>query len=611
MQIKVVGLTNPREVTVGSRDHNFRVAEFLMIEDPVQGPILGEVVEAQTYNRFIPMDVGGDFVDDGVLASLRQLGYDIHNETIYVAKVRFLHETPYPPLTGSDARRPEFSEIRGLLVPTSPDEGLVLGAIRHTDYLYDAMEDNLKGLFELYEDGSHSPQKDVPYVLDLRAMHQYPHMGIFGGSGSGKSFGMRVLLEELMEKDVPGVVLDPHYEMDFSNAAEGGKSYEKNHRRFQIGVDIGIDFSSISAGDLKTILNAVSELSEAMKSTVDLLFQSKSSFSTFSGRLIDLIEGHEAGGTDKIREMTMDPSADQKKWQRVQNLYERFGKSTNISSLRGILWRLNSLERDGLFAGDSKPVEDTIFEGKLAVIQGSVKLIQMYATYIIRNLYKKRRDYKDAQFVQPAGGDYFPPFFVVTDESHTFAPKGLPAPSKTVLREIAQEGRKYGVFLILATQRPTLLDDTITAQLNCKMIYRTVRAQDIDTIQGETDISVEESRRLPYLQTGDVFISSSHLGRTTFARIRMARTTSPHTENPFDELKKVKTASQDQLLKAAAELFPISTANDILAVLPELEKRGLSFTREGLISALDQLAEEGKIQRSVDFLGNSKYEALE
>lgn len=611
MQIKVVGLTNPREVTVGSRDHNFRVAEFLMIEDPVQGAILGEVVEAETYNRFIPMDVGGDFVDDGVLASLRQLGYDINNETIYVAKVRFLHETPYPPLTGSDARRPEFTEIKSLLVPTSPDEGLVLGAIRHTDYLYDAMEDKLKGLFALYEDGAQSPQKDVPYVLDLRAMHQYPHMGIFGGSGSGKSFGMRVLLEELMEKNVPGVVLDPHYEMDFSNPAEGGKSYEKNHRRFQIGVDIGIDFSSLNGGDLKTILNAVSELSEAMKSTVDLLFKIDKGLTGFTTVLEDLIEGHEAGSVDKIREMTMVPSPDQKKWQRIQGRYERFGKATNISSLRGILWRLKSVERDGLFRGDSRPVEEAIFEGKLAVIQGSVKLIQMYATYLIRNLYKKRRDFKDAQFVQPAGGDYFPPFFVVTDESHTFAPKGLPAPSKSVLREIAQEGRKYGVFLILATQRPTLLDDTITAQLNCKMIYRTVRAQDIDTIQGETDISVEESRRLPYLQTGDVFISSSHLGRTTFARIRMARTTSPHTENPFDELKKVKTASQDQLLKAAADFFPISAASNILSVLPELEKRGLSFTREGLISALDQLAEEGKIKRSTDFLGNSKYEMVE
>ncbi|MDY3118956.1 MAG: ATP-binding protein [Peptoniphilus sp.] len=610
MQIKVVGLTNPREVTVGSREHNFRVAEFIMIEDPVQGSILGEVVEAETYNRFIPMDVGGDFVDDGVLASLKQLGYDIHNETIYVGKVRFLHETPYPPLTGSDARQPTFSEIRRLLVPTSPKEGLVLGAIRHTEYLYEAMEDELKNLFDLYEEGRCRPQEDVPYVLDLRAMHQYPHIGIFGGSGSGKSFGMRVLLEELMEKSIPGVVLDPHYEMDFSIPAEGGKSYEKNHRRFQIGVDVGIDFSAISAGDLKTILNAVSELSEAMNSTVDLLFQKKSHVSTFTCLLTDLIEGHEAGGIEKIREMTMTPSAEQKKWQRIQSRYEKFGKSTNISSLRGILWRLNSLEREGLFTGDAAPVEEALFQGKLAVIQGSVKLIQMYATYLIRSLYKKRRDYKDAQFVQPAGGDYFPPFFVVTDESHTFAPKGIPSPSKSVLREIAQEGRKYGVFLILATQRPTLLDDTVTAQLNCKMIYRTVRAQDIDTIQGETDISVEEARRLPYLQTGDVFISSSHLGRTTFARIRMARTTSPHTENPFDELKKVKTRGQERLLAAAADFFPISTASNILAVLPELEKRGLSFTREGLISALDQLVEEGKVKRSTDFLGNSRYEAM-
>lgn len=73
----------------------------------------------------------------------------------------------------------------------------------------------------------------------------------------------------------------------------------------------------------------------------------------------------------------------------------------------------------------------------------------------------------------------------------------------------------------------------------------------------------------------------------------------------------MKTASQDQLLKAAADFFPISAASNILSVLPELEKRGLSFTREGLISALDQLAEEGKIKRSTDFLGNSKYEALE
>lgn len=611
MQIKVVGLTNPREVTVGSRDHNFRVAEFIVIDDPVQGSILGEVVESQTYNRFIPMDIGGDFVDDDVLASLKHLGYDIHNETIYIATLRFLRETAEPPLTGSDGRAPSFEEIKDILLPTPPKEGLVLGSIRNTDYLYEEMDDALKDLFDLYEDGEKKPQRDVPYVLDIRAMHQYPHIGIFGGSGSGKSFGMRVILEELMEKRIPGIILDPHYEMDFSTPSAEGKSYGDRHATFQIGTDIGIRFEDIHSGDLKNILDAASEISEAMKSTVDLLFVFGNSYHSFSERVEDLIAGHEIGGLDKIKELTMVANAEQKKWQRIQRLYERFGRSTNISSLKGVMWRLNSLERDGLFRGDSKPIEEAIFQGKFAVIQGSVRSIQMYATYLIRSLYKKRREYKDAQFLKPGSGEFFPPFFVVTDESHTFAPKGVPAPSKSVIREIAQEGRKYGVFLILATQRPTLLDDTVTAQLNCKMIYRTVRAQDIDTIQGETDLSREESARLPYLQTGDVFVSSSHLGRTTFVRIRMANTQSPHTENPFDELKNVRGKDSQKLYRIIEDILPISTSGNILAAMGELEKHDLNYTREGLIVALDELVEMGKLEKGKDFLGSAVYKNIE
>ncbi|MDD7363231.1 MAG: ATP-binding protein [Peptoniphilus sp.] len=609
MQINVVGLTNPREVTVGSRDHNFRVAEFIVIDDPVQGPILGEVVESQTYNRFIPMDIGGDFVDDDVLASLRQLGYDIHNETIYIATVRFLHETAEPPLTGSDGRAPTFEEIKDILVPVSPKEGLVLGSIRNTDYLYDEMDDGLKNLFDLYEHGEATPQRDVPYVLDIRAMHQYPHIGIFGGSGSGKSFGMRVILEELMEKKIPGIILDPHYEMDFSTPSENGRSYKDGHRRFQIGTDVGIRFEDMNSGDLKNILDAVSDISESMKGTIDLLFTFGNSYNSFSARIEDLIAAHEIGGLDKIREMTMIQNGEQKTWQKRQKLYEHFGRATNISSLKGIMWRLGSLERSGLFQGDSKPIEEALFQGKFAVIQGSVKTIQMYATYLIRNLYKKRREYKDAQLLRPGSGEFFPPFFVVTDESHTFAPKGIPSPSKSVIREIAQEGRKYGVFLILATQRPTLLDDTVTAQLNSKMIYRTVRAQDIDTIRDETDISKEESARLPYLQTGDVFISSSHLGRTTFVRIRMAHTVSPHTENPFDELKNVRGKDLDKLLGAVEEFLPISESSNILTVLSELDKRDIGYTRESLIAALDDLAKEGRLLKEKDFLGNAIYKA--
>ncbi len=55
-------------------------------------------------------------------------------------------------------------------------------------------------------------QRDIPYIFDIKSMHQYPpHIGVFGGSGSGKFFGLRVCLEELMDLNIPTIVLDPPF----------------------------------------------------------------------------------------------------------------------------------------------------------------------------------------------------------------------------------------------------------------------------------------------------------------------------------------------------------------------------------------------------------------
>ena len=72
--MQVVGITTQQEVMIGSRQRNFRINEYIIIQDPVQGDLRGEVVEARTYNRYIPLEVGGDFVDAGVLESLRAMG---------------------------------------------------------------------------------------------------------------------------------------------------------------------------------------------------------------------------------------------------------------------------------------------------------------------------------------------------------------------------------------------------------------------------------------------------------------------------------------------------------------------------------------------------------
>ena len=75
------------------------------------------------------------------------------------------------------------------------------------------------------------------------------------------------------------------------------------------------------------------------------------------------------------------------------------------------------------FSQDIKPVKETMMQGKLAVIQGPIWLLQVFSTYLLSNIYRQRRDYKDGELKGEAKGDYFPPFIIATDEAHNFAPK--------------------------------------------------------------------------------------------------------------------------------------------------------------------------------------------
>ncbi|NLY86768.1 MAG: ATP-binding protein [Tissierellia bacterium] len=606
--MKVVGITTQQEVYVGSRDRNFRINEFIIIQDPQQEDLMGEVVEAYTFNRYIPLNIGGDFVDNSVLESLKSLGYNIDEETIYIAKVRLLNEALYPIQTGSDIRLPKFHEVKDLMIKATKEEGLVLGTIRNTDDMAVEMDEEFKDLLYTFEDNRLCPQREIPFILDLKSMHQYPHIGVFGGSGSGKSFGLRVLLEELMQHNIPTIVLDPHFEMDFSEKAPYFKDNEINFidrfKCLQVGYHVGVKFQDLNAQDLKNLLDAASPITDAMNNAVDVLFKYKDSFQSFYNRLEMLMEAQEEGSLDKIenRIRQAENEEERKAWIERKELYLSYDKTCPYSSVRGIMWRLKRLDNEGIFSKDIREIEEGLQRGKLIVVQGNTRILQVFSTYLINNLYHKRREYKDSQYKNTAS-DYFPPFIVVTDEAHNFAPKGYNPPSKSILKEISQEGRKYGVFLILATQRPTLLDETITAQLNTKFIFRTVRASDIQTIKEETDLTVEETRRLPYLRTGDVFISSAAMGRTIFARIRAAITSSPHTENPFDELKSREKEVEEKFMNIIKTKLPIMET-DLIQLIAEIEREhNITFTLDSLEDRLKTLSKKGLISRQETIFG--------
>ncbi|NLJ78289.1 MAG: ATP-binding protein [Tissierellia bacterium] len=601
--MKVVGITTQQEVYVGSKDRNFRINEFLMVMDPHQGDLIGEVVEAKTYNKYIPLSIHGDLTDSSVLESLKAIGYNIEEDTIYIAKIRLLNEALYPIETGSNVRTPVFHEVEDLMVQSDAEEGLVLGVIRNTDQMVDDMDAKYRDLLYTFEDGKLFKQRDIPYIFNIKDMHQYPHIGVFGGSGSGKSFGLRVILEELMKLNIPTIVLDPHFEMDFSETGDymdgdEGDIYGDRFKCMQVGFHIGVRFEDLSTQDIKNLLDASGKLTDSMSNVVDILFKRRDSYNSFLNRLNMLVEAQEEGSLDRIDARIAGATSDLERegWRKRKEIYLSYDNICPYSSVRGILWRLYRLNNEGIFSKDIKPIEEGLHMGKLMVIQGSTRILQVFSTYLLNNLYGKRRDYKDALYKQGVA-DYFPPFIIVTDEAHNFAPKGYDSPSKSILKEISQEGRKYGSFLILATQRPTLLDETITAQLNTKFIFRTVRASDIQTIKEETDITEEESRRLPYLRTGDVFISQASMGRTIFSRIRAAITTSPHTENPFDELRGKVEEDDEKFLEIIRDKLPIN-GDDLINVIKEIEEdAAITYSFEHFKKKLDYLVDKGYIQK--------------
>ena len=599
--MQVVGITTPREVFLYSKEKKFRKKELVVIED--QGGILGEVVETQCYNRYLPLSIDHSFVDRSVLESLRSVGYNIDEDEISVAKVCLLEEAAYPVQTGSLARIPDFAEVKELLIQAKPENGLVLGVIKGTEEVAaSGMAAELHDLAYLYAGKKIVAQNGVPFIFDLKSMQQYPHLGIFGGSGSGKSFGMRVILEELMKMGIPTLVFDPHFEMDFSHQfPELPISFCANFRQsfvaYQVGREVGVNFEELGTRDLQNLLGAVGFLSEHMINAVQALHKKRDSYLSFKSRVEDLAAALEKGANriNKAIDNGELNSNDLTLYRRYLELLEDY-KGIQLATVNALIMRLRTLHHSGLFNHSIQLIIEAMKNRKLVVIRGPIRILQVFAAYVLSTLYYQRREYRDGLLRQEAK-EPFPPFVVATDEAHNFAPRGYDSATKGIIKEIAQEGRKYGTFLVLATQRPALLDETTTAQLNTKLVFRTVRSTDIATIKEETDLSPEEAKSLPYLRSGDAFISSAIWGRTVAVRIRVTKTTSPHTENPFDELTAMFAQEEEEFFQILQDKLPLSRAN-LMTVLPELSKDlGKAIEIAMLQEKLELFVRQGKLRR--------------
>ncbi|MBX3442153.1 MAG: DUF853 family protein [Planctomyces sp.] len=99
------------------------------------------------------------------------------------------------------------------------------------------------------------------------------------------------------------------------------------------------------------------------------------------------------------------------------------------------------------------------------------------------------------------------PLLLVLEEAHAYLGKDSSNTAAVAVRRIAKEGRKYGVGVMLVSQRPSEVDPTILSQ--CGTIFAMRLANDID--RGHVTTAASDNLKglfemLPILRTGEAII---------------------------------------------------------------------------------------------------------
>jgi hypothetical protein len=99
------------------------------------------------------------------------------------------------------------------------------------------------------------------------------------------------------------------------------------------------------------------------------------------------------------------------------------------------------------------------------------------------------------------------PLLVVLEEAHAYLAKENSGSAATAVRRIAKEGRKYGVGMMIVSQRPSEIDSTILSQ--CGTIFAMRLANDTD--RGHITSAASDNLKglfemLPVLRTGEAIV---------------------------------------------------------------------------------------------------------
>ena len=448
-----------------SLTHPVERGDYLAVEDELHGKVLCQLddlrrksdLNLERAETLGPADEAA--VHQSLLGIARIIGYRDETGVVKVPTVPFR-----PGAHVFRAEEPLIAEVLGL--KRRANSGAYVGLLRN---------------------------HDLRVELDINQLVQR-HVSVLAKTGGGKSYLLGVLIEELLRHKVTCVIVDPHGEYGSLRVAA-----EKSGRYARFGVEPQGFARQVTEYSPDVSLNPNAKPLTFSLRHIDprdlLVFMGLTSVKTFFAPLKQIVEQVASANPDfTVHDLVR--VAEQGEGAIAVTLHER----------------LEYLEQTKLLGPVGTSLHELVQRGNATLInlRGIAPDVQeLVVARLATTLFDNRKK------------NVIPPLFLVIEEAHNFAPQQGTATSSRILKNIASEGRKFGMGLCAVTQRAARIDKSVLSQCNTQLILQVTNPVDlkaiVQSIEGLTEGMTEMIQSLP---VGVALVSGGGYHTPLFCEVR-------------------------------------------------------------------------------------------
>lgn len=390
-----------------------------------------------------------------------------------------------------------FRDARGLLqlprVPLAAGAEVRKAAEQTIGAVLGLERDDAEGAYIGFLKGT-----ELPVHLQINTLVQR-HVCVLAKTGAGKSYTVGVLIEEMLKKRVPLVIIDPHNE--YSTLTNPNIDPKE--------IDAMMRFGLKPKGFQRQVVNWATSANPQPAARLLRLEGTNLDPSDILALAGDQLTGAQVG----VLYQAIKEAKEKKPIYTIKDIVT--AAHANKSATKwNVINALEGLDSTGLFSTEAVAMTDLVKEGQCSIVSlkgVSPHLQEIVVARLADELFHARKAGK------------VPPFLLVLEEAHNWCPErgvGV-AVCGPVVRTIASEGRKFGLGLVVVSQRPAKVDKNVVSQCNTQVILKVTNPNDlkaiVSSVEGLTPDAAEEIQRLPI---GVALVSGGDLGVPILVEVR-------------------------------------------------------------------------------------------